>query len=56
MKTYTTQEVIDMASELRDVEGFSRMQIQAFLDTLRVMGYWQASLTDAERVFDLVVG
>jgi hypothetical protein len=53
---FTTQDVIDMASELYDNKGFTRAHIRQFLYALVDNGKWDASWDTVERVFDLIVG
>ena len=53
---FTTQDVIDMASELFDEKGFTRANIRIFLTVLRDNAKWEASPDTLERVFDLIVG
>ena len=51
-----TQEVIDMAAELFDDFGYSRIQIRHLLCVLISNGLWDAPGDTLERVFDLIVG
>ena len=51
-----TQEVIDMAAELFDEFGYSRIQIRHLLCVLISNGLWDAPGDTLERVFDLIVG
>lgn len=53
---FTTQDVIDMASELYDDKGFTRSDIHIFLKVLKDNNKWDASQETLERVFDLIVG
>lgn len=53
---YTTQEVIDMASELYDEGSASREQIHTILETWREVGLWNVSKATLEKVFDMIVG
>ena len=51
----TTQDVIDICARLYD-NGYSRVGIRTLLFRWRDSGVWKATDTDAERVFDLIVG
>lgn len=53
---FTTQDMIDMASDLYDNKGFSRRDIHIFLTAERDCGKWDASDDTISRVFDLIVG
>ena len=53
---FSTQDVIDMASKLYDVNGFARGDIRKFLQVLVDMGQWDAPGDTFERVYDLIVG
>lgn len=53
---FSTQDVIDMASDLYDNKGFTRENIHIFLSVLRNHGQWDATHDDLERVYDLIVG
>lgn len=53
---FTTQDVIDMASELYDNKGFSRADIRIFLKVLVDHGKWEATDSKFESVYDLIVG
>ena len=53
---FTTQDIIDMASELYDDKGFTRENIHIFLTCLRDNGKWDASQDTLERVYDMIVG
>lgn len=53
---FTTQDVIDMASELFDKKGFTRSDIRIFLKVLKDNNKWDASQDTLERVYDLIVG
>lgn len=53
---FTTQDMIDMASDLYDNKGMSRLDIHIFLTAERDCGLWDASDETIERVFDLIVG
>ena len=55
-KIFTTQDVIDMASELYDDKGFTRENIRTFLKVLMDNGKWDASGDTFERVYDMIVG
>lgn len=55
-KKFTTQDMIDMASDLYDNNGLSRWEVHAFLTAERDCGLWDASDDTIERVFDLIVG
>lgn len=51
-----TQEVIDMATELFEDFGYSRLQVRHLLCVLISNGLWEAPGDTLERVFDMVVG
>ena len=53
---FSTQDVIDMASKLYDLHGFTRDNIRKFLKVLVDMGQWDAPGDTFERVYDLIVG
>lgn len=53
---FTTQDVIDMASELYDDNGFTRENIRTFLKVLVDNGKWDAPGDTFERVYDMIVG
>lgn len=55
-EVFTTQDVIDMASELYDDKGFTRENIRIFLTVLRDNGKWDAPGDTLERVYDMIVG
>ena len=50
---FTTQDVIDMGSDLYDNKGFTRETIRLWLQALIDNGYTDA---DFEKVYDLIVG
>ena len=52
----TTQDVIDICARLYDNGGFSRTDIRFLLERWRDTSCWQATESDIERVFDLIVG
>ena len=54
--TLRTQNVIDIAADLFDDCGYSRMQILWFLRCLAENGVWDATDDTITRVFDLIVG
>lgn len=53
---FSTQDVIDMASKLYDLHGFTRDNIRKCLKVLVDMGQWDAPGDTFERVYDLIVG
>ena len=52
----TTQDVINMASNLFDNKGYTRADVRIFMNALVSYGMWNVSQDTLERVFDLVVG
>lgn len=54
--TLKTKDVIQLASELFDDCGYSRMQIIYLLRGLVGNGMWEATEDTISRVFDLIVG
>lgn len=55
-KMLTTQQVIDMAVMLYDVQLYTREEIRSFLNTIRKTSFWDASQETIEKVYDIVVG
>ena len=53
MKKLTTQDIIDIAVDLYENQGFNRNDIYTFLRAVKANGI--ASF-DIDRIFDLVVG
>lgn len=54
--TFKTQDIIQLASDLFDDYGYSRIQILYLLRGLVENGIWDATEDTIQRVFDLVVG
>lgn len=53
---FTTQEVIDMASQMYDEEGLPREEIHTVLKMWQELELWNVSNAKLEKVFDLIVG